>query len=232
MPPPRSRMRFRAALAICLALGVLVNVLVAWACALNLDPDRVTATPVSEVDDDDFSPDSLDRLRAAKTARASDDEIIVCDEHRPGAIRRIALVDPYWHATTGFVYEVSFDIAQLPPLMVRTRAGWPMQALTCTQRQANPDGVTRSSATDRQWMMQVRMSGDLAGRTLPFKPLWPGFAINTLLYSALAWLVLFAPFAFRRSVRRRRNRCECCGYPRGVSPVCSECGAAHRRPTT
>jgi hypothetical protein len=64
---------------------------------------------------------------------------------------------------------------------------------------------------------------------LPLRPLSPGFAINTLLYALLLWLLFFAPFTARRMLRRRRALCEKCAYPIGVSPVCTECGAAVTR---
>jgi len=59
---------------------------------------------------------------------------------------------------------------------------------------------------------------------LPILPLWPGFAINTLFYAAILWLLFLAPFRIRRAVRIRRGRCPKCAYPVGVSPVCTECG--------
>ncbi|TVQ58055.1 MAG: hypothetical protein EA377_00400 [Phycisphaerales bacterium] len=61
---------------------------------------------------------------------------------------------------------------------------------------------------------------------LPLRPIFPGFAINTLFYALLLWLLLFAPFAARRMIRCRRGLCAKCAYPVGVSPVCTECGAA------
>jgi hypothetical protein len=61
-------------------------------------------------------------------------------------------------------------------------------------------------------------------------PLWPGFAVNTLFYAAILWLLicgLFAlrRFALRRFARVRRGLCPACAYPIGESPVCTECGS-------
>jgi hypothetical protein len=69
-------------------------------------------------------------------------------------------------------------------------------------------------------------------RVLPLGPIWPGFIINTLFYTLLLWLLFFAPFAARRTLRRRRGLCRECAYPIGVSPVCTECGAAVSRKET
>jgi hypothetical protein len=57
-------------------------------------------------------------------------------------------------------------------------------------------------------------------------PLWPGFAINTIFYAAMLWVLCFAPGKLRRTIRRRRGLCPACAYPVGASPVCTECGAA------
>ncbi len=62
------------------------------------------------------------------------------------------------------------------------------------------------------------------GRPFPFRPIWPGFAVNTLFYAALLWLLLPGPFALRRFLRLRRGLCPKCAYPIGESAVCSECG--------
>ena len=67
--------------------------------------------------------------------------------------------------------------------------------------------------------------GDLASpRMLPLRPLWPGFAINTVFYAAVLWGLFAFPFALRRTIRRRRGQCPACGYPVGTSPRCTECG--------
>ena len=69
-------------------------------------------------------------------------------------------------------------------------------------------------------------------RLLPFKPIWAGFAINTLFYTALLWLPLFGVVALRRQLRARRGLCVACGYPVSESAVCSECGKAVGKTTT
>jgi hypothetical protein len=60
----------------------------------------------------------------------------------------------------------------------------------------------------------------------PYRPIWPGFAINTIFYAAVLWVMFFAPGKVKRTIRRRRGLCPTCAYPVGSSPVCTECGAA------
>ena len=55
-------------------------------------------------------------------------------------------------------------------------------------------------------------------------PTWPGFAINTIFYAAMLWLLFAAPFQFRRYRRIKRGLCPACAYPVGSSGVCTECG--------
>ena len=67
---------------------------------------------------------------------------------------------------------------------------------------------------------------------LPLRPIWPGFAINTVFYAVILWLLFAAPFALRRWRRIRRGLCPNCGYDLRKRPsdssVCPECGATVR----
>ena len=70
---------------------------------------------------------------------------------------------------------------------------------------------------------------DIRGRVLPLRPIAPGFAINTLFYGGILWLLFAAPFAIRRWRRVKRGLCPACGYPVGTSDVCTECGRSLNR---
>ncbi len=64
-------------------------------------------------------------------------------------------------------------------------------------------------------------------RCLPIRPRWPGFAVNTIFYAAILWLLSLGPwFALRRLDRRRRGLCPACGYDLGHAQhdTCPECG--------
>jgi len=80
--------------------------------------------------------------------------------------------------------------------------------------------------------------GDEADRTLvvqrtkllPCRPLWPGFAVNSVIFGT-SWLVLLCIFLgpgfFIQSHRAKRGCCVRCGYGRRHygGDQCSECGA-------
>ena len=57
-------------------------------------------------------------------------------------------------------------------------------------------------------------------------PIWTGFAINTIFYAALLWMLWLSPFVVRRLIRRKRGRCIKCGYDVSHAPhnSCPECG--------
>jgi hypothetical protein len=63
-------------------------------------------------------------------------------------------------------------------------------------------------------------------RAIPLRPIWPGFAINTIFFAAIFWLVALTPVTARRLMRHKRGHCIKCGYDlRGdLNGGCPECG--------
>ena len=59
--------------------------------------------------------------------------------------------------------------------------------------------------------------------------LWRGVILNPLMLGTAAFVVAVVPIAIiaisRRAWRRHGGQCDQCGYPIGVSAVCTECGA-------
>jgi predicted RNA-binding Zn-ribbon protein involved in translation (DUF1610 family) len=77
----------------------------------------------------------------------------------------------------------------------------------------------------------VSFSGVVASssveRIFPHPLVWPGFAINTIFYAAIVWMLFAVPGAVRRRLRHKRGQCASCGYSlrESTSHVCPECGA-------
>jgi predicted RNA-binding Zn-ribbon protein involved in translation (DUF1610 family) len=69
------------------------------------------------------------------------------------------------------------------------------------------------------------ITGDV--HLLPYGCLFPGFAINTIFYAAIAWGLFAVLGTIRKGVRHKRGQCASCGYSlRGASGMtCPECGA-------
>jgi len=101
--------------------------------------------------------------------------------------------------------------------------GWPMLTLW-HERETRADDWTRY-VNVRSIVRGAVNLRDLGA--FPYRPIWPGFAINTLFYAGVLWVLCCGPFALRRMIRRRRGLCAACAYPIGQSDVCTECGALH-----
>ena len=102
-------------------------------------------------------------------------------------------------------------------------SGLPARSMRAEHRYANAPWERRWA-----WHKPAELSWIHAqmDRLVPLRPIWPGFAINTIIYTAIL-LMLFAPFTARRMIRRNRGLCIKCGYDLGYAEheVCPECGA-------
>ncbi len=110
-----------------------------------------------------------------------------------------------------------------------TASGWPMYAMSWTARHSLYVSLDRRSIrSDVIYGLEIEPPGSFgeSQRALPLHPLWRGFAINTVFYAAILWLLTLGPSAARRTIRRRRGHCLNCGYDlRGdFSAGCPECG--------
>ena len=113
-------------------------------------------------------------------------------------------------------------------LAQRIEAGWPLPAVSglCL----DPRAPANRSYYGSLWLRRPPPTvNDPTPRheLLPFWPIWPGFAVNTLFYAIILWLLIPGPFVLRRHIRRKRGRCPKCGYDlRGQLPGagCPECG--------
>ena len=119
-------------------------------------------------------------------------------------------------------------------------AGWPLHALAIERHRAAPHkfgrhfGLWMQYESQGDWLDGLAIPrwipwserGSVYISGLPTYPVWPGFAINTVFYAFIVWLVFAAPFALRRRRRIKRGLCSKCGYDlRGVRSVaCPECG--------
>jgi hypothetical protein len=105
-------------------------------------------------------------------------------------------------------------------------AGWPQKGLYCTRK------LDRSVSRDiKRFGVTLKDSHNtkpsFGWRALPLMPIFPGFAINTIFYAAIVWVLFAVPGAIRRRVRRKRGQCAACGYSLRENPSekCPECGA-------
>ncbi len=186
-------------IAVFLLLGAVLNVAVAWGCAL-LAPGTDTFERYSGVVDSRLSP------------LVGDADLVL------------------WGATgySGYGYDVVETTVR--PLV---ESGWQYSSVAIVTGEAGlplrsvyGHFIARGEFAPRR-VCSLAAPWPFAGDPLsflPFHPTWPAFAINTLLYAAILWLLAGGPSALRRFLRVRRGLCPKCAYPMGESAVCTECG--------
>jgi hypothetical protein len=239
--------------AVFLLLGVIMNVAVAWGCALCLavprNDDGAVAVTVSNGESwwvdmarvlsvGCVQQEGMAALR--KIAHGEDGATRV--SYRRGYFRNSATGarDSFGDGNLAIVRAAPWSrIGSHTSGEHRTyidsevAAGWPAVSLWGSVREFN--GGERY--VHGSWSLALpgfrQSPKGLFGvdSTLPLRPIWPGFAINSIFYAALLWALWFAPGKIRRMLRIRRGCCPACGYKiaPGVGNKCSECGHALTR---
>lgn len=210
-----------------LLLGAIVNVVVAWGCVLN--PWRATQRfSLLNLSSElvwwrAIAPEGMrEPLRAVRLSIPGVDQDLLTGEPCSAANLRV---------NEWLVEET-----------IRMHAGFPMRSLSGTvfnYVRPSPDNRTTQQFDGivRPPAMFVSKSIEYQRPHWPLEPLWPGFAINTVFYAAMLWMLFAFPFALRRIIRRRRGQCVRCGYDlRGQATsddtimqiICPECGGMDR----
>ncbi len=224
-----------AKLVVFLLLGAVVNVAVAWGCAAWSDPRDSYHFVMSY-----YSPRNeslrteLSWIEGTEWAPSTEWHAVATEPLVALGLRRVAFYELPVNSGGG--------TGQREPFVVRTQAGWPALSVTGAVwfpwvKRARPQ-VAGFGKIQLSQAIGIEIDVDdvfpdppnwphREHRALPYAPIWPGFAINTIFYAAILWLP-FGPFQLRRYVRRKRGRCIKCGYDlRGHSggEVCPECGS-------
>ncbi len=192
--------------AIYLLLGAVLNVAVAWGCAVLAERPQT---------------------RVSFAYRASTISVV-----KPNA----SVFYQYNLRRLGSVKDVRVFLLlpQDKRTVVQARAGWPMLSLYGKLEEVMSQGTMSKDYTRAIGLLPA--AGPLRLVTepiVPLRPVWPGFAVNTLFYAAILWLAIPGPFALRRHIRRRRGLCITCGYDirHADHDACPECGASPKSAT-
>ncbi len=198
-------------IAIFLLAGAVVNVAVAWGCAFW---SPVQASPSSTL--------ALELIEGGT----------IVDPLCSGFGLRIDFV-----FTEGIEYNVDLRVTSGWPLLAMNRPSWKRYGIGAPRyplRRAY-GGVGTLDVFERALVTAVirarQQVTSTPRRVFATAPIWPGFAINTLFYATVLWLLIAGLFMFRHVNRIRRGLCPACAYPArpypvGESLVCSECGEA------
>lgn len=223
---PNVRRLFLLALAN-LAAGVVLTLLLTWSIALTSSIQKV---------DISYDPPQSPRLSSGSSVPA--DWQFGCRVIGTGPATRYELVtELVWVGST-----LGAMSGRLNRSVERVEVGWPFATMEwigdmdyrMPPRVGGGAGRGAAAIGSSEWIWRAGIEPPFrkrhlyqgAARRLPLVPLWPGFAANTVILAAGCWLAVAGTRAVRRSVRRRRGLCTACGYPRGSSAVCSECGAS------
>ncbi len=200
--------------------GAIINIAVAWGCAVWVSGEILEAMPrplVLNLSWSHHPPVRLLGFARIKTGVAKWQLEWVFNEGRvrPGSL-------PYW--VTSEVAAAMRDPSRGNDIDLDAR-GWPLvtaysmadmdRGVVITGVPIHPESDSAYEGFDNEY-------------ALPTAPIWPGFAINTVFYAALMWLLFAAPGFVRRRYRGgriKRDLCPSCAYPVGESNVCTECGA-------
>ncbi len=238
--------------AIFLLAGAVVNVAVAWGCArfvrVSSSPDPVTLTTSEfeaiveavvalymEIGQRPPTPFAVSyRGSGIEGARAQ--RFVGF-----GITIDLTFVDHGWSSDIEATWSpLGIDDVQWPGVRRRSpaevlRVGWPVRCLRKDPHDrllSWPPGVVLDPDLVFELAMLRRLGANLPTppprplRPIFFRPIWPGFAVNTAFYAAILWLLIPGPFALRRLIRRRRGVCRACGYDlrHAEHEACPECG--------
>ena len=191
--------------------GAIVNVAVAWGCTIGF-PSRAREIEESEAESTLAQWSSIDRsgyeftnVQGSRTVAFGWQMTVV----------NLMLIDT----------DVELGSARNDSVMLFAQtAGWPTMCLTCAfASRQDVGGGGLGIPKPLNWY-----PNDL--RLLPTRPIWPRFAINTVFYAVVVWLLFAAPFALRRRRRIKRGLCPKCAYDLRGTPsdatACPECGEA------
>ncbi len=216
----------------CLLIGAVINVLVAWGIALAVNPldgeHGGALRPTAGYQWDVSTTSNFGTLFL--NSRRHDTRTGVTNTIPEDSI-------PSWSE-----FDIPLDEYRTAEGWIESRStvarGWPMLSLRYySDFLRSPDGelINRQNQWSIRWPCGQWKLYPLGDRTrqplthdiyIPLLPIWTGFAVNALVFAVPLWALLFGCAGMRRWRRLRRGLCERCGYQRGDSELCSECGGA------
>jgi hypothetical protein len=169
-----------------LLAGAIINVAVAWGlCAASLEP-RAGAWHKATLDNEAFwegqRPDGFAQKIGA-----------VREQSRFGVYAELLCGDMDG-ALNAKTIETGVEGVHAYEFAARVLVGWPLKASEGTKWILNPR-YGNAIETSKNLLVWRAWPASSQGIQMPYKPIWPGFAINTIFYAAIVWFLFFAPAA-------------------------------------
>jgi hypothetical protein len=192
--------------------GAIFNVAVAWGCALTIEPQGVKPTFVGNValPNEEHYWDISIYVRPGASQIVSDSEPWVFPNMPLESLSITLDAIEAWSE----IHSAESHRSDPYTVWYENASGWPTLA-TYSREESTHQCETRTAYAIR-----------VQDFTLPLRPIWPGFAINTIFYAAVLWIVFAVPAKLRKWRRIKRGQCASCGYSLRdiMTEKCPECG--------
>jgi hypothetical protein len=198
-----------------LLIGTVTTIAVAWVCALWISPSNVPLLQSLSIDSEEAWSVWMVRSVGAVTIQRAPSF----------SLRRVDIQFQEEFPRWSKVYsKPSLQERYFRGSWVEDARGWPLVCVRSERQYGSGNWPSQNGAI-------VRVRRDLPplggpSPQLPLQPIWPAFAANTAVFTAIWLCVISFPLAVRRTIRAQRGRCTSCGYDRRYanSERCSECG--------
>lgn len=231
--------RWRHRLIMCAGLGVLTTIVIAWVCALLVNPKGNTRGPtlgIAAIDRDGWRWTLIGNVGFGST------QLLwtpwpVANLDRDNTPYNTGLI-PSWSVHARLSPESVPENSSYQIDFIEDARGWPLRAFrswrkTHTHAQSMKIGGVMESVqvySPVQRFAWLEMPGwinrSIQPTGIPLMPLWSGFLADSALFGATWFVMLFGPGMVRRGIRRRRGCCPMCAYDlrRNLDAGCPECG--------
>ena len=235
--------RWLAHIAICLLLGAITTIAGAWVLAgfMPIDGGNPMFVPKrKEIAAWNANPPANVDSTPLMVSRSASPGVVVVQISGGRSNSDIAVTKVGKDGEVWGMRITSSGSSTIWDHVIIVQSGWPIAAFEgrrwdigqpFTSALAVSDAMRRTPTHNTTIFHQTisiarTASGSREYRLLPWRPMWPGFAINTLFYAAILWLLFPGSLALRRFIRRKRRLCAACGYDlRGADHErCPECG--------
>ncbi len=206
-------------IAMFLLLGAVVNVAVAWGCAIAVTDYKSARGVRPEV------VDPQPRYALLVFSAMGSEFVVGTGGPLPG--QPLERVDAtYWDWS---LLRKGGGPEVLSVIIAEEARGWPFRCLRCYWKGGEIRGGVDLGGGRRDYHLENGVQTSIsfpndAPRNLPLIPIWHGLLLNVLFYASLLMSARMLHVSVRQHMRVRRGLCPKCAYPMGESSVCTECG--------